>query len=352
MPAQLLSSSDRDLQKAADALRRGEVVGMPTETVYGLAAVAFDKVALATVFAVKERPTFDPLICHVAAPARGDWLVHLAAQGLVDAEALSIAAHARLELLANAFWPGPLTMVLPKQARVPDLATSGLPTVGVRCPRHRVAQELLKLVGAPLAAPSANRFGRISPTTAAHVMAELGDRIPYVIDGGTCDVGIESTVVLIEASGAVALLRPGGIEREAIEAILKTKLAQVTHGPSSTLLPSPGLLASHYAPRKPLRLLPKPLSQMSPVERAELTAQHPVGILLASGDPANVAAANAVILSLSWTGDRQEAAHNLFARLRALDDDPRVEALWAELCPDETGLGFAINDRLRKASHR
>lgn len=365
--AEIVSPNPAELERAARLLRAGEVVAMPTETVYGLAAVVFNETALARVFAVKERPTFDPLICHVAVPedASVGWLSYLAAQQLVDVERLADDARQAVERLTFAFWPGPLTLVLPKQPAVPDLATSGLPTVAIRAPRHPVAQALLRAVGLPLAAPSANRFGRISPTAAEHVMAELGDRIPLILDGGPCQIGIESTVLLVEPEGTLRLLRPGGVTQDEIEGATGQTLTTAEGLAGGTPLPSPGLMASHYAPRKPLELLPKPLGEFSDEELKALVVALPadvhVGVLLAQGDAMAaqarlLAAAEETgratqfhVISLSPNGDATEAARGLFQSLRSLDARDDVTLLWAELCAGE-GLAHAINDRLRKAS--
>jgi L-threonylcarbamoyladenylate synthase len=343
MAARILPPSAENIALAVAALRAGGIVAMPTETVYGLAGVAFDERALSRIFAVKERPTFDPLICHVPV-AQDDWLEHLAQQGLVEVSALSTAAQQHTRALAKTFWPGPLTLVLPKQPRVPDLSTSGLPTVGVRSPRHPAAQALLREVGQPLAAPSANRFGRISPTEAAHVVAELGDRIEFILDGGPCEIGIESTVLLIEPDGRLLLLRPGEISREAIAAATGAHVE--TRGEaikSQSPLPSPGLLASHYAPQKPLRL----------VDRSQLAAAcGRIGVLALDHIPALSGNFAGVSLTLSRCGDVHEIARRLFGALRQLDESQQVDEIWSHLLPDQTGLAFAINDRLTKASHR
>ncbi|HTN74196.1 MAG TPA: L-threonylcarbamoyladenylate synthase [Pirellulaceae bacterium] len=372
MPAEILTPDSESIAQAAAALLRGDVVGMPTETVYGLAGCVFQESALAKIFSVKERPTFDPLICHVAQDESDHrpWLPRLAELGLVDVAALSELAQQRITALTAAFWPGPLTLVLPKLPAVPDLATSGLPTVAVRCPRHRVAQALLRAVGEPLAAPSANRFGRISPTSASHVRDELGERISLILDGGDCEVGIESTVLLVEPAGAVWHLRPGGVSPAMIleRTSISVERPTTADHAGGTAVPSPGLLASHYAPRKPLRFLPRPLSSMPPAAVAQLAQALPpgtgLGFLAAQGSTDNLERQfhglvnsageplRVVIESLSSQGDLFEAAHRLFAALRGLDDDLHVTELWAEPVGDDGGLGYAINDRLRRASHR
>ncbi len=247
------------LREAAAVLMRGGLVGMPTETVYGLAAHAFDPEAVLSVFRAKERPAFDPLIVHLADPD----LDAASALGVVDRGRLSLSATASLERLAR-LWPGPLTLVLPRGSRVPELATSGLDTVAVRVPEHPVARALIRTLGAPVVAPSANRFGRISPTEAAHVLEELAGRLDAVLDGGPCALGVESTIVGIEDDGSPRLLRPGACPRETVEAALGRSL----EAPRRSAAPAaPGMLASHYAPRK--RVV---LADAEPLEGARLLA--------------------------------------------------------------------------------
>lgn len=370
MCAEVLNPTAANIALAAAALRAGDVVAMPTETVYGLAGMAFDERAVTRIFACKERPLFDPLICHVQRRQAGSWLEWLSALGLVDPAPLSASARSAVETLANACWPGPLTLVLHKQSQVPDLVTSGLGTVAVRCPQHSVAQQLLAAIELPLAAPSANRFGRISPTSAEHVMAELGSRIPYILDGGTCDVGIESTVLAIGADGELTLLRPGGVSLERLAELVACEIHRPTRQVSfTTSQPAPGLLASHYAPRKPLQLFERPWSTLTTSERKEwlssLPPQASVGVMLIAGDPEHTAAEMAALASscqlalrpmsvrsLSNTGDMSEAARKLFGTLRSLDEAAEVDFLWAERVTDATGLGFAINDRLQRAAHK
>ncbi len=344
---------DQDaLDRATRLLRAGELVAMPTETVYGLAGDARSDDALLRIFGVKERPLFDPLIVHVAWPPEPDLGAHpvdvLTDLGVVDGPALDVAARQLVAELVARFWPGPLTLVLPKHALLPDLVSSGLPTVAVRAPRHPVAIELLRRSGLPLAAPSANRFGRISPTTASDVDAELGQRVALILDGGACEVGIESTVVQLVAGG-LQLLRPGGTSVDALRTVARIRTASAA---PSLAQPSPGLLASHYAPRKPLVLLDGPLAEST------LPPGQKIGLLLFSDGPHNesAAAARALVESgrvvdcrtLSPTGDVAEAARRLFAELRALDAGP-AELLWAEPCAP-TGLGMAILDRLQRAA--
>jgi L-threonylcarbamoyladenylate synthase len=331
---------------------------MPTETVYGLAGSAFDPLALARIFETKERPTFDPLIVHVGVSARG--LSELERIGLVRTESLSPLARERAEKLMAAFWPGPLTLVLPRGERVPDLVTSGLPTVGVRMPRHSVAQALIALAGVPLAAPSANRFGRVSPTTAQAVAEELGERIDLIIDGGACEVGLESTVVAVMASGDLYFLRPGGVAREELERAAGVAISDGTPvhragagGPAA----SPGLLESHYAPSCPVSLLSGSFGSLTDRELAAAAARtgH-LGLLLQAGDAASAAerlqrvtGARVTARALSGIGDPREVAHTLFAGLRALDDAGCGRIL-AEPPRSLEGLGHAIADRLGRAS--
>lgn len=297
------------------------MVAFPTETVYGLGALALHARAVAAIFEAKARPFFDPIIVHIASAAALEELA---------AEVPPLARE-----LTRRFWPGPLTLVLPKRPVVPDIVTAGLPTVGLRVPRHPVAMALLAAVGQPLAAPSANPFGTVSPTTAAHVLEGLGGAIELVLDGGPCEVGVESTVVSL-AGAWPRLLRPGGITREELEAII---------GPMETGAPvnqpeSPGQLASHYATRTPLRLAAPGETGPPPGLRA--------GLLLLR--PSTSGEGYAAVETLSAGGDLREAAANLFAAMRRLDG-LGLDLIIAEVLP-ETGLGAAIMDRLRRASSR
>jgi L-threonylcarbamoyladenylate synthase len=305
---------------AVELLRAGEVIGLPTETVYGLAGDGLNPAALARIFETKHRPLFDPLILHFADMA----------SAFDVAEQVPTIAHE----LAQRFWPGPLTLVLRKRDIVPDLATSGLPNVALRVPAHPVAQELLRAFGGgPLAAPSANRFGRISPTDARAVHAELGLSIPLILDGGPCTVGLESTVLFV-AQPPPVLLRAGGVPVEEIEAIT----GPVRHGAPVEDRPlAPGQLKSHYAPRKPLTLVE---------DAAKIPSSADVG-WLAFG--AVVRKFAGVIENVSPNGDLRKAAANFFRAMRTLDDDPRVCELYAAKFP-ATGLGLAINERLERAA--
>lgn len=299
-------------REAVLRLSRGEVIGLPTETVYGLAADATDDRAVARIFEVKQRPKFNPLIIHVSG---------------IEAAREIVGVSAPAMRLARAFWPGPLSLVLPRSAdcRVSLLASAGLDHLAVRAPDHDVIQDVLRAFGKPLAAPSANLSGSVSPTTAAHV-ADLP--IDFVIDGGPCRVGIESTIVRVEAD-RVAILRPGAIIAEALE---KAAGVPVSLESSDTEMPSaPGQLESHYAPGLPVHLNASTVSARD--------------ALLAFGAPIIGAAKTA---NLSPACDLSEAAANLFAMLRDLDD-PQFDAIAVMPVP-ETGLGIAINDRLRRAA--
>ncbi len=306
------------LDRAASLLRQGELVAFPTETVYGLGGDATSEAAVAAIFAAKERPQFNPLIVHVP--------------DLGMAEKLAIFDD-RARSLARKFWPGPLTLVL---KRAPDcpvalLACAGLDTIALRVPAHPLAQKLLRACRLPLAAPSANRSGHVSPTTSAHVMEELGGRIAALLDGGPCPIGIESTIVDL-SGGEPMLLRPGGAAVEELEKILGPIARLQPGAQGSGEIRAPGMLERHYAPSLPLRL------NAAGVAKTEA--------LLAFGPKPLPGAARCI--SLSPTGDLQEAASRLFAALRTLDD-PAFSAIAVMPIP-ERGLGLAINDRLARAA--
>ncbi|MGR3469322.1 MAG: L-threonylcarbamoyladenylate synthase [Shimia sp.] len=305
MAAELLSADEAGIARAAALIRGGACVAFPTETVYGLGALATDGRAVAGIYEAKGRPAFNPLIAHVADRATAEAL----------AEMPDWAAR-----LADRFWPGPLTLVLPmKPGAVDPLVTAGLPTLGVRVPAHPVARALLRAVDGAVAAPSANPSGRVSPTTAAHVMAGLGKRIAAVLDGGPCGVGVESTIVGSAFESGPSLLRDGGVPREVIAA-LAGPLAEAGEG-----ITAPGQLASHYAPAAPLRL--------------NATEARGEELLIGFGPVAGE-------VSLSETGDLTEAAARLFATLHAVD---KGRPLAVAPIP-QVGLGRAINDRLRRAA--
>lgn len=312
--------------QAVSVLQSGGVVGIPTETVYGLAARADNPSAIAQVFAAKDRPFFDPLIVHLAHPED------------INLVAASVPPLAH-KLIAR-FWPGPLSLVLPKKPIIADLVSAGLPTVAVRCPSHPLAREIIANSGFPLAAPSANLFGQISPTSAAAVWQQLQGRIAGVVDGGNCTVGVESTIVAFWED-QVVLLRPGGIALEDIEATIGPVQVGAKIASGNQGLPAPGVLPSHYAPQKPL-LLYKSASDL-PLD-PDWRGKTAVLVWQNTAAPTGFHTCQA----LAPTGALTEAAANLYAYMRRLDSLP-VERIAAVSLP-ETGLGRAINDRLFRAA--
>jgi L-threonylcarbamoyladenylate synthase len=305
------------IEQAVEALVHGAgLVAFPTETVYGLGADALNPRTVARIFEAKNRPTFDPLIVHVAS---FDQIAELAASVPDDARRL-----------AATFWPGPLTIVLPKKPVVPDIVTAGQPTVALRVPAHPIALELLKRTGIPIAAPSANRFGSVSPTTAEHVEVQLGDEVDVILDGGPCAVGVESTIISL-AGARPMLLRPGGTPLEEIEAVIGPVEIPASDELRSA---SPGRLSKHYATATPLMLAP-----------ADVTGKRAGLLTLTEPDDA---APYAAIEVLSPTGDLREAAANLFAAMRRLDG-AELDVIVATPV-QEVGLGRAIMDRLRRAA--
>lgn len=358
MHTTLLPSTPEGIRRAAEALRTGAVVAMPTETVYGLAAIATNDLAVAEVFRAKGRPADDPLIVHLTHRLLNDAEV---VRGLVRLGLLDPTLGPRLadDVAALATcWPGPLTLVLPRGPAVSDLLTSGLPTVALRIPAHPVATALIEAVGAPLVAPSANRFGRISPTSAEAVLAELSDRIPFVLDGGPCAIGVESTVLQPLGAGRSRLLRPGGISHAQLHALLGAppEPPEPRTGPA----PAPGMSESHYAPRTPAALVP-PLNDWTAADWAHLRdrlSSTPRLAWLLFSDPPERAQENTTTQlgapcaarTLSLSGSLDEAAHHLFRQLRALDEHG-AELILIERCPDERGIGAALSDRLRRATH-
>jgi L-threonylcarbamoyladenylate synthase len=315
-----LRLSAAELPRAAELLRAGELVAFPTETVYGLGADARNGRAVAAVFAAKGRPSFNPLISHF----------HDA-----DAAFEEVLADERARQVAARFWPGPLTLVLPRRAgsKIDALTGAGLETLAVRVPAHPLAHELLRLAGVPVAAPSANRSGQVSPTTATHVLAGLEGRLAAVLDGGACAVGVESTVLDLSTPVAT-LLRPGGVSREVLEAAIGPVAVAGAHG-GEAARPSPGMLLSHYAPGLPVRLGAR-----------DVAADE---ALLAFGAPLEGAGA---VWQLSEGGDVVEAASRLFAGLRWLDAEGARLGLKgiAAMPVPLRGLGAAINDRLERAA--
>lgn len=297
------------IAQAAELLRRGGLVAVPTETVYGLAARADSAEAVAGIYRAKGRPDFNPLIVHVA--------------DLASAESLAVFDD-RARALAQAFWPGPLTLVLPLRAdaAVTPAVTAGLPTIAIRCPAHPAMQRLLRAAGTNLAAPSANRSGGVSPTTAAHVAGSLGGKVALILDGGTCPAGIESTITALRVDGGWSVLRPGPLTEEQISRVIGSA---ATASPSG--IEAPGQLASHYAPGKPVRL---------GARQAHADEFH-----IGFGDVAGA-------LNLSQAGDLAEAAARLYAALHIAAAAPAPRIAVAPI-PDEA-IGAAINDRLRRAA--
>lgn len=329
---QLWADNSEGLERAVKALREGKLVGMPTETVYGLAGNALDEKVVASIFAAKQRPTFDPLIVHTARPEQAFDLA-----STIPREA---------EMLAERFWPGPLTLVLPRRNGVPDLLSAGLDTLALRVPSHPLAHQLLLRSGLALAAPSANRFGHISPTTAQHVMEELGHvpEVAGVLDAGPCEMGVESTVLGFPGEGRVVVYRLGATPLEELREVVEdVEWVRCTDRESQSDRvrkgeQSPGMLDRHYAPRTPMTLL----------ERGEPApaGDEPAGWLFFD----TALEVEGPREFLSNNGDLREAATRLFACMRRLDDCP-VERIIAWKVPDQ-GLGRAINDRLTRAAEK
>lgn len=315
-----------EMRVAKQLLEQGQLVAFPTETVYGLGANALDAQAVLRIFEAKGRPQFDPLIVH--------------ADSAEQAFALASEVPELAKRLAERFWPGPLTLVLSKRSIVPDLVTSGMQTVALRVPAHPMALELLRTFGGPIAAPSANKFGRISPTSAEHVRSEFGNEVALVLDGGPCRTGVESTIVALTGKHPV-LLRPGGTPIELLQPFLP-RLELPTSDPQHPL--APGQLPSHYAPRTPLILA----ERGSPVDPSSKLSGKRLGWM--GVGPARSIPGYAHVEWLSHTGELRQAAANLFATMRRLDA-LGLDCIVAELAP-EHGLGLAINDRLIRASRK
>ena len=315
-----------DLILAKKLLTEGKLVAIPTETVYGLAANGLDETAVAGIFSAKNRPTFDPLILHVAS--------------IEQAQSLCTDWPEMADKLARAFWPGPLTLILPKADHVPDLTTSGQPTVGIRMPNNRLTLELLSTLPFPLAAPSANPFGYVSPTNAQHVADQLGDSIDYTLDDGDCSVGIESTIITID-NGTPKVLRLGGLSLERIADVLGFPVLE--HLNQNSNPQAPGQLDQHYSPRcKLIALNTMPAEDIDPsvsiIYFSKQEAQRSSDYNSSDGSH----------YYLSDSGDTNQAASNLFSTLRRLDQDNQKVAYF-EWAPNE-GLGRAINDRLQRAA--
>ena len=328
--------ADPALLEAAAILRSGGLVAFPTETVYGLGANALSAHAVEKIFAAKQRPHWDPVIVHVAE--------------IAEARKLTTSWPDAVERLAAAFWPGPLTMLLPRAAQIPDICTAGREKVGLRMPSHPVAMALIAAAGVPVAAPSANRFGHTSPTTAEHVLADLDGRIDAILDAGSCTIGVESTV-LDPTSDPPIIYRPGGITLEQIRQVLGTALGNVIvaerkisddRPPES--LESPGLGIRHYAPRARVILVENEAELFSVVERE--ARNHHVGVLL----PAGWKSPGEGVAVLPWGSwkEPESLARDLYQQMRALDDR-KIDVIVCPMPPPD-GIGMAIRDRLRKAA--
>lgn len=330
------------IERAANLLREGEIVVFPTETVYGLGAGAFQPAALERIFAAKGRPFSDPLIVHIA--------------DRFDLEQLTTSIPEQAKRLAQAFWPGPLTLILPKGSRVPHLVTAGLETVAIRMPRHHVALALIRALGSPIAAPSANRFMHVSPTTAQHAYADLAGRIPLILDAGPCDIGVESTVLDL-CSETPRILRPGGVSLEALRSVLPDvqppaqRKAEV-EDEEIFAKKAPGQLLTHYAPTVPLVLFDDAVETMrsamlAEIQRRCMQGEH-VGVLLAEEDIPTFQDSGALLYSPGSADDLTQVAANLFAGLRTLEE-AHVQVILCRNFGDQ-GLGLAIRDRLLKAA--
>lgn len=342
MPTEVLPVRSADpepeiIARAAAIVRAGGLVAFPTETVYGLGANALNEVAVARIFAAKGRPAYDPLIVHIAS---------LEDVSQVASEVPDVARR-----LAERFWPGPLTLVLPRANAVPAIVTAGRATVAVRCPNHPVALALIRASRTPIAAPSANRFGRTSPTTAQHVLDDLSGRVDLILDAGPTPIGVESTV--LDLTQAIpTILRPGGVPREALEEELGP-VALLEQAPTAEIgMPSPGLLTRHYAPRAELRLFLGPpdavLRAMRQEAQAYLSAHRRVGILVADEDAAAFADLDVIGETVGPAEDLNTVARRLFGALRALDAQG-VDVILARDFSAQ-GLGSAVRDRLRRAA--
>lgn len=316
-----MAQTGTDILAAKQFLEKGELVSIPTETVYGLAANALNAEDVAKIFEAKNRPEFDPLIVHT--------------HSLETVYGFVNDIHPQLLKLAKAFWPGPLTLLLPKKELIPDLTTSGLDRVGVRVPNHPLTLQLLQQLNFPLAAPSANPFGYISPTRAEHVQKQLGDKIPYILDGGACEVGLESTIVG-EENNELIIYRLGGLSVDAIESVVGSVSIQLNQSSNPK---APGQLKSHYAPKKPVFV-------GNVVELQKEHIHQKAGFIIFGEQAPGLK--GQVVKNLSPRQDYKEAAAHLFAYLRELDESD-VNVILCDILPGMS-LGLAINDRLRRAA--
>ena len=333
--ATILTAAQSDITRAGTLLRAGELVAVPTETVYGLAANAFCEDAVRRIFSAKGRPFIDPLIVHV--------------HSLEQAETLADISHPFVKKLAEAFWPGPLTLVLPKKKCVPAIVTAGEPTVAVRMPAHPLMRSILRECGLPLAAPSANPFGYVSPTAAQHVQDSLGERISWILDGGSCDCGVESTIVFV--ADTPRLLRPGVITREDLERVLgvpvedsKGHLEKLAEEKTESAQLAPGMLKKHYSPRVPVTLFDTGTIP-------EVDTGVPAAVVFQARPDFTVSekfAGSTQVFWLSEDGNQAEVARAVFALLRHLDEES-FASIFIEKSPD-CGIGIAVNDRLSRAA--
>lgn len=329
-----LQDNAQDIAQAAQLLESGEVVAVPAETVYGLAGHALNEEAVRAIFEIKGRPLIDPLIVHV--------------HSLQQIEELAIIDTPYFASLAQAFWPGPLTLILPKKAVVPDLVTAGKETVALRMPAHPLFQKILQTSALPLAAPSANPFGYISPTQAQHVADSLGDKLKYIIDGGASQEGLESTIVDLSKPNEINILRPGPITQEQLEKCLKTKVNHLkvfNKEQNSSGESAPGTLIKHYSPRTPLTLLSKDSSERSRISLFEKNTAY-IQLFRHGEVPQQFATCDKYWLSES--NDLREAAQNVFALLRKLDKQD-YSNIYCEQ-PKAEGIGIALLDRLTRAA--
>ncbi len=325
--SKVLEATPANLTHCAELLRADEVVGMPTETVYGLAGNALNEASVRKIFDVKGRPLIDPLIVHFRD---------------LEAAEVHIESNVRVRQLAAAFWPGPLTMVVPKQASIPGLVTAGLPSVAIRVPQHPVFRTILKRLDFPLAAPSANPFGYVSPTLASHVAHTLGSRIQAVLDGGPCDFGLESTIIDLRNPQVPVILRHGPITEAQINKTLQIQVAShIVETNDADAQSAPGLLTKHYSPEARVTLLPHG-------DRLTADTSPEPNIALVSNQKPTWHTDQSNIFWFSETGNLNEIAHNLFALIQRLDQQG-YQQLWIEQAV-EAGLGQAINDRLRRAA--
>ncbi len=341
------AGDDTGILAASKLLEQGDVVALPTETVYGLSGIAFNAEAVHKIFSAKGRPLTDPLITHVGRII-GESLAALNAHGVIDLEKFSTPQKEVSAKLMSAFWPGPLTLLLPRGKRITDLITAGHENVAVRMPRHEVFLGVLDKLGKPLVAPSANLFGRTSPTSAQHVMHQLNGRIPLILDGGDSQVGVESTIVRIESDGSLTLLRPGGVSVSELEQHLPGAIAKA-EATTTPVTVAPGLLESHYAPKTPTFLVNE--ATLGHIE----TKDKSIGVLLTSEtnwiSERIIDARRLTLEVLPYDLEGRRAAQGLFAALHRLDH-LELDLILVEDPPSEGFLWLAIKDRLKRAAKK